>query len=87
MPEVAGAVGAVEVVTVVEVVRMVVVVRVVEVSRVVGVVGVVALFVFFRDGLNEMQGHFWHQFLIQFVMLFHMVPSVLLSMAAFLTIF
>ena len=34
-----------------------------------------------------MHGHFWHQFLIQFFLLFHMVPSVLLSIAAFFTIF
>ena len=34
-----------------------------------------------------MQGHFWHLFLTQFLMLFHMVASVLLSMVAFLTIF
>ena len=32
-----------------------------------------------------MQGHFWHQFLTQFCMLFHMVPSVLLSMVAQIT--
>ena len=36
---------------------------------------------------NKMQGHFWQLFLIHFFMLFHMVPSVLLSMAALLTIF
>ena len=34
-----------------------------------------------------MQGHFWHLFLAQFFMLFHMVALVLLSMVAFLTIF
>ena len=34
-----------------------------------------------------MQGHFWHRFLAQFFMLFHMVALVLLSMVAFLTIF
>ena len=34
---------------------------------------------------NKMQGHFWHQFLTQFSMPFHMVPSVLLSMVAIIT--
>ena len=34
-----------------------------------------------------MQGHFWHMFLIQLIMLFHIVASVLLSMVAFSTIF
>ena len=34
-----------------------------------------------------MQGHFRHLFLAQFLMLFHMVALVLLSMVAFLTIF
>ena len=34
-----------------------------------------------------MQSHFWHLFLAQFLMLFHMVALVLLSMVAFLTIF
>ena len=34
-----------------------------------------------------MQGHFWHLFLTQLFMLFHMVASVLLSMVAFSTIF
>ena len=34
---------------------------------------------------NKMQGHFWHQFLTQFSMLFHMVPLVLLSMVALIT--
>ena len=34
-----------------------------------------------------MQGHFWHQLLTQFFMLFHMVPLVLLSMVAFSTMF
>ena len=33
--------------------------------------------------LNKMQHHFWHLFLTQFLMLFHMVTSVLLSMVAF----
>ena len=37
--------------------------------------------------LNKMQHHFWHLFLTQFLMLFHMVPSVLLSMVAMWTIF
>ena len=32
-----------------------------------------------------MQGHFWRQFLTQFSMPFHMVPSVLLSMVALIT--
>ena len=36
---------------------------------------------------NKMQGHFWHLFLTQFFMLFHMVPLVSLSMVALLTIF
>ena len=36
---------------------------------------------------NKMQGHFWHLFLTQLFMLFHMVASVLLSMVAFSTIF
>ena len=31
---------------------------------------------------NKMQGHFRHLLLTQFFMLFHMVPSVLLSMVA-----
>ena len=34
-----------------------------------------------------MQGDFWHLFLAQFFMLFHMVALLLLSMVAFLTIF
>ena len=34
-----------------------------------------------------MQRHFWHLLLIQFLMLFHMVLSVLLSMVAFSTTF
>ena len=34
-----------------------------------------------------MQGHFWHLFVTQFLMRFDMVPSVLLSMVAFSTIF
>ena len=29
-----------------------------------------------------MQGDFWHQFLLKFLMLFHMVPSVMFSKAA-----
>ena len=36
---------------------------------------------------NKMQGHFWHLFLTQLFMLFHMVASVLLSMVAFSTVF
>ena len=34
-----------------------------------------------------MQGHFCYLFMIQLLMLFHMVALVLLSMVAFLTIF
>lgn len=30
-----------------------------------------------------MQGHFWHLFLTQFFVLFHMVPLILLSIVAF----
>ena len=32
-----------------------------------------------------MQGHFWQQFLTQLFMLFHMVASILFSMAAPIT--
>ena len=32
-----------------------------------------------------MQGHFWHQFLTQLFMLFHMVASIFFSMAAPIT--
>ena len=34
-----------------------------------------------------MQGHFWHLFLTQLIMLFHMVALVLLSIVAFSTTF
>ena len=36
---------------------------------------------------NKMQGHFWHQFLIQIFMLFHMVAFILVSMAAKITVY
>jgi len=34
---------------------------------------------------NKMQGHFWHQFLNQISMLFHVVAFILVSMAAKIT--
>ena len=34
---------------------------------------------------NKMQGHFWHQFRIQILILFHVVPFNLFSMAASIT--
>ena len=43
------------------------------------------LFVFSWSTLDKMQGHFWHMFLIQFFMLFHMVACILFSMVALLT--
>ena len=46
-----------------------------------------ALFVFSIDSLKQNAGSLWTPVFIQFFMLFHMIPSVLLSMAAYLTIF
>ena len=42
-----------------------------------------SLCLFFRQMTsNQMQGHFWHQFLAQLFMLFHMVTIIFFSMAA-----
>ena len=43
------------------------------------------LFVFLINGPKKMQGHFWHQFLIQTFILFHVVPFIFFSMAAPIT--
>ena len=44
------------------------------------------LTVFSIEGPKKNAGHFWHLFLIQFCVLFHMVPSVFLAVEEFLPI-